>query len=296
MRSSSIPDFDERYEGLLRSWCDSLIALQVRGYGAPNDGGFLCKACTMLHGRADNAVFPLMYMYAKSREQKYYDAAMAAFRFQARLRQPDGSVINDGNMIWKGITVFSALNLWKTLHYFGAALRPADRAELETAFLRLGGWVYDVIDTRFETNINYYAAAAECMCHLADYIGTDLYRTRARELLDYCMARFHEDGLFHGEIVPHDSRSSRGCYAVDMGYNLEETLLGLTETALALGEEGTVRVLACHAVKMLDFLLPDGGVNNTFGCRNNKWTYYGSRTSDGCLRAFLLLSRFEPVL
>ena len=36
---------------------------------------------------------------------------------------------------------------------------------------------------------------------------------------------------------------------------------------------------ASHA----EFLLPDGGVDDSFGSRSAKWTYYGSRTSDGLL-------------
>ena len=46
---------------------------------------------------------------------------------------------------------------------------------------------------------------------------------------------------------------------------------------------------------MLAFLLPDGGWDNSFGSRNNKWTYYGSRTSDGCLEALLTLAPYNPV-
>ncbi|MBR3108391.1 MAG: hypothetical protein IKH30_14620 [Clostridia bacterium] len=296
MAAEKIPAFDQRYEALLQSWCDGLLALQIRHYGPPHDGGFLCKACTVIHGRADNALFPLMYMYAKTKDPKYYDGAIAAFHFQNRLRQPDGSVVNDGNMAWKGISVFSMLNIWKTLHYFSCYLQEHDKQELEKALFRLGKWIDETIDTRFETNINYYAAAAECLCHLGAYQRIDRYSGRIRELFDYCMDRFHEDGLFHGEIVPHDTQSVKGCFAVDMGYNFEETLLCLTETAISLRDETALRKLASYAVKMLDFMLPDGAINNTFGCRNNKWTYYGSRTSDGCLRAMLLLSAYEPVL
>ncbi len=296
MQTESIPDFDLRCEELLLSWCRDLLALQIRGYGPPHDGGFLCRACTAIHGRADNALFPLMYAYARTGESEFYEAALAAFHFGDRLRRSDGAVINDGNMAWKGITAFSALNTWKTLRSFSGCLEKGDREALETAFFRMGEWVFENVDLRFRANINYFAAAAECLCHLGEYRHTDRYLERSRELFDYCMRKFHEDGLLHGEIVPNDAQSAKGCFAVDMGYNFEESLPCLTETALALRDEEALRDLARKAVKMLDFMLPDGGINNTFGCRNNKWTYYGSRTSDGCLRALLQLSAYEPVL
>jgi hypothetical protein len=37
-------------------------------------------------------------------------------------------------------------------------------------------------------------------------------------------------------------------------------------------------------------MLPDGGWDNSWGTRNYKWSYWGSRTSDGCQPAFMLLS------
>ena len=44
----------------------------------------------------------------------------------------------------------------------------------------------------------------------------------------------------------------------------------------------------------LAFLLPDGGWDNSWGTRSFKWTYWGSRTSDGAIPALLALSAEEP--
>ena len=41
-------------------------------------------------------------------------------------------------------------------------------------------------------------------------------------------------------------------------------------------------------------MLPDGAWDNSFGSRSNKWTYYGSRTSDGCAPAYVLLADRHP--
>ena len=45
----------------------------------------------------------------------------------------------------------------------------------------------------------------------------------------------------------------------------------------------------------LDFLLPDGGWDNSWGTRNYKWTYWGSRTTDGAGMALVLAGEGEPV-
>ena len=45
------------------------------------------------------------------------------------------------------------------------------------------------------------------------------------------------------------------------------------------------------AIAHAEFLLPDGGLDNSFGSRSYKWTYYGSRTSDGMLPVLAALAK-----
>jgi hypothetical protein len=46
------------------------------------------------------------------------------------------------------------------------------------------------------------------------------------------------------------------------------------------------RALQTH----MELMLPDGAWDNSWGTRNYKWTYWGSRTSDGCQPAYALLA------
>jgi hypothetical protein len=50
------------------------------------------------------------------------------------------------------------------------------------------------------------------------------------------------------------------------------------------------RLLNAH----LELMLPDGAWDNSFGTRHAKWTYYGSRTSDGCQMGYALLAKNNP--
>jgi hypothetical protein len=43
----------------------------------------------------------------------------------------------------------------------------------------------------------------------------------------------------------------------------------------------------------MEFMLPDGAWDNSWGSRNYKWSWWGSRTSDGCHPAFVLLAQHE---
>lgn len=273
-----------------------MISLQIRGYGPLHDGALLCPSCTVLHGRSDNAVFPLIYLHRATGDKRYLDAARLLFQWQERLINPDGSVYNDGHNEWKAITVFSCIGFCKTILYLGDALDDDLRAAVMHRITQQADWIDQNLTPLFPSNINYCCAAAAALALCALLVHRDSYRRRSQEMLRYCMEHFTENGLLMGEGRPHDGRTSRGCRLVDIGYNFEESIPCLTDAAKALGEEETLRKLACHMMAALDLFLPDGGIDNSFGTRNNKWTYYGSRTSDGCAAALITLSAYAPPL
>ena len=70
------------YASLLKTWCDRLISLQVKGTGVKQlDGGFLCPACKVIHGRCGDAIFPMMLLAQRTGEEKYLSSARALFAF-----------------------------------------------------------------------------------------------------------------------------------------------------------------------------------------------------------------------
>ena len=277
------------YNALLRQWCEYLLSRQRA------DGGFDCEACDTVHGRADNAVFPFVYMYAKTGDGRFADAVRGLLRFRKLLSHSDGSVQNDFNTDWKGITAFSAIGFFNALHYFGGVLPVDIKKELESRLSGAGEWVYRNIKEGFKANINYYAAACAVNAMCGEYFGKAEYTARSRELLSYCLSCFTENGLISGEGQPHKFRTEKGCAPIDIGYYFEESLPCLVSAAHILGDGAALEKLTAYAKMLLEFLLPDGGLDNSFGSRSNKWTYYGSRTSDGCLAAFALLGKKDPV-
>ena len=90
--------------------------------------------------------------------------------------------------------------------------------------------------------------------------------------------------------------TAKGCRPVDIGYNLEESLPGLLQYARA--RENTAVLAQVHELFRAHaaFLLPDGGMDNSFGTRNFKWTYWGSRTSEGGAYALAWLGQTDPAL
>jgi hypothetical protein len=57
---------------LLKTWCDGFLAYQVRGLrGEGVNGGLLCPACGIVHGRNADAVYPLLRMARTSGDARY---------------------------------------------------------------------------------------------------------------------------------------------------------------------------------------------------------------------------------
>ena len=54
--------------------------------------------------------------------------------------------------------------------------------------------------------------------------------------------------------------------------------------------EQTVAALRTH----MEFMLPDGAWDNSWGTRNYKWSWWGSRTSDGCHPGSSCLPQHDP--
>ena len=285
----------DKYQALLIEWCDALADRQITDQGNEYFGGFSCESCHFPHGRADNAIYPMVCAYALTGNEKYLFVVEGLLDFRRTLTEPSGAMKNDYTSGWQGITAFSAIGLLKTLLYFGKILPAYLKERIEECALSAAHWVQEEMRIGFPAYINYYAAASLANALLAEYLHDDECTARGKELLHYCLTLFTENGLLAGEGKPHDDRSPKGCLPIDIGYIAEESMPCLIHAAALLGEEDALATLTDHTRKLLSFLLPDGGWDNSFGVRNNKWTYYGSRTSDGCVGAFASLAKRDPL-
>ena len=277
----------EAAEGLVARWCDALLARQIAGTGDPMlDGAIACPACGVLHGRVGDLAYPLAYRWERTGDAKFLAAAERAVEWtEAAMRRADGGLYNDFQSQWWAITVFAQIALGKTLLRFGDRL-PRELQERWRAFFRRDtDFVVERFDETFveSTNVNYPASFCEAMA-LAGRLLDDADKTaRARSMADRVMKSFLPDGLLAGEGAPMSRRSPRGHAYVDLGYNLEETLPSLLAYAELCGDGRMKDAVLASAAAHAEFLLPDGGVDDSFGSRSAKWTYYGSRTSDGLL-------------
>jgi hypothetical protein len=284
------------YSGLLRTWCDGLLAHQVKGLVDPAlDGGFLCAACGLVHGRCGDAVYPLLRMAHSTGDEKYLRAALAAHAWSERnVSRPDGSWVNDVTVsAWQGITVFRAIALAEALAHHGAVLDAATRAQwtgrLAHAAQFLDGFIS--IETG---NVNYPVTASLAFLLCGQVLAETHYLERGRDLAHQALAQFTPGGILFGEGHPLRGVSPKGCRPVDLGYNVEESLPALTLYATLAKDDAVLEQVTAAWKAHIEFMLPDGAWDNSWGTRNYKWSWWGSRTSDGCHPGLMLLAERDP--
>jgi hypothetical protein len=131
---------------------------------------------------------------------------------------------------------------------------------------------------------------------LGELFDDSRYTARGRELAQDAGDWFtKQNQLIFGEGRPHDFVSPKGCRSVDLGYNVEESLPALALYCHLTGDEKMAEIVAKSLKSHLEFMLPDGAWDNSWGTRNSKWTYWGSRTSDGCQPAYELMADRDPI-
>lgn len=285
----------QAYYSLLKQWCDELITLQLRGTGRKElDGAIICPACQIIHGRCHDAVYPLLYMADATGDEKYLAAAKALFDWAENLMVDNKGFYNDAQSPWQGITVFSANNLCLALKYHAHLLSAEEKTRWESRLSDLAEWLYNNLVPEFGAVVNYDANCAGAMALLGEYFDCEKYRERARFMAHYTVKFIDESGLLTGEGSPRGKVTPRGCMAVDIGYNVEESLAALLRYA-RIQNDAEIKEKAIAAMHAhLEFMMPDGGWDNSFGTRNFKWSYWGSRTSDGCQTGYAALGSEIP--
>ena len=289
--------FDALSRDLLRDWCDGMLKVQIHNPADPARHGALgCPACDIIHGRCMDAVYPLLHMAKVTGQARYLDAGVAVFEWSKNVSHDDGSwtVIADPKT-WKGITVFGAIALAESLDRHGDLLDGARRERWRDRLGRAGDYLHQTFTSLDFSNINYGCTGIFGFALLGRVLDRPAYLERSRQLIsglkDFLT---RPNGLLFGEGKPATGTSPRGCRPVDLGYNVEESVVALALCAEATGDVELEAIVVGLLQSHLAFMLPDGAWDNSWGTRHAKWTYWGSRTSDGCQPGYALFAKDHP--
>lgn len=275
---------------LLYTWADGLYRHQIKGTGDKAvDGAFICPACGRLHGRAVDVVYPFMTMYSLSHDSKWLDAAESLFSWsEETVSYPDGSYINDIDSSWRGITVFTLISFMDTLTHHAHLMSDDFRRRVEERAFKAASYLASN-DDFLDNNVNYPISIALAMFMAGTYFGNDIFLDKSAQYRNVIYSSMTESGLLAGEGIPRDMISSRGCRSVDIAYNIEESIPNIARLSIISRDENLKKTSTALFKSHLDFMLPDGAWNDSFGTRVFKWTYWGSRTSDGAGAALMML-------
>lgn len=282
-------------ETLLTQWCERLLELQVTEHSAPGlYGGILCPACASIHGRCFEAIYPFLYLADIHEDERFLNGAKLLFEWaEQTVSCPDGSYRNDMHSDWKGTTVFGVIALAEALTFHSHILDDKTRSRWIKRLAKAGQFLSGCQELLCN-NINYRITNALALHYVSQLLSIPEYAVQAGHIMAEAVCFLTEEGLLYGEGVPNHRVTARGCRPVDIGYNVEESLPALAMYAHLTNDRHLEKlaVKALHA--QLIFMLPDGGWDNSFGTRNYKWTYWGSRTTDGAALAYLLMAGHEP--
>lgn len=298
IKNATNSDFiNNPYFNLLQEWSDGMLRYQINENMGPGiEGGLMCPTCSRIHGRCFDAVYPLMTMADITGEKKYLDAAIKLQKWADHVLRPDGSWGNDPIITtWNYTTVFSVIALGEAIRHHGHLLDDATLKDWTFQLRRASDWVYDNLAFNNKPVINYPVSAAGAMAVAGDVLKDEKYTIRARELAHEAITYFSEDNnLLYGEGLPYRGITANGSRPIDIGYNIEESIPNLLLYAEITLDEQVKEVLVKSLKTHLAFMIPDGAWDNSWGSRNYKWTYWGSRTSDGCQAGYGILGNEYP--
>lgn len=291
-------EFKNLISGLLKDWSDGMLKVQINDPSNLDEHGALgCPSCAHIHGRCMDAVYPFLYMADKTGDQKYVEGAKLVMLWaENNVSQENGAwTVIKNPKSWKGITVFGAIALAEALDYHGHVLDEETRVAWTKRLEKAGQYIYNTFTIDF-TNINYPGTAVYGLDLIGGVVKRDDFKAKSKELAQQVKAYFTpNEGLLYGECKKSSSKlSEKGLHGVDLGYNVEETLNSLVMYALKHKDEELLQILTKSLNSHLEFMLPDGGWDNSWGNRMYKWSYWGSRTCDGSQPAFGMMSHINP--
>lgn len=288
--------FKNRVYNLMKAWCDELLKTQLDMPDPLLDGAILCPGCALVHGRCADMILPLVLLYGKTGEERYLTAAKRLIDWtEYNLLTEHDDYRNDLGNRWKGTNIFSSLAIGETLHRFGNILDKETFEKWDSIFRRRAAAAIGFCE-KVGPHINYNAGAAAMFAFAYNYTGEQKFLAEALKQEAFCREHFDNEGLFFGEGKPLDGTTDKGCHFIDMGYNLEESIPLLVMHSVWLNDAEKIKFYTDRAIDHLGFMLPDGAIDNSWGTRQNKWTYWGSRTSDGMHEGFVYIAKNNPII
>ena len=249
----------------------------------PDYGAITCPQCNLYHTRAAETVYPFAFEYSQTGNKIYLQAAINVGNWLIKQQQEDGSWHETPDE-WTGTTTDQALMMSLAYPILKPHLSHIESERWLHSIELAGDYLVKVMSPQF-ASINYCATTTATLMCINSLINKKVYCNKARELAHRIIAKMDHDYFLTGE----GGRVFGVKYGVDLGYNMEMSLWGLALYARLASDDVVTDCVRRSLDNHLAFVYPDGSLDASWGIRSNKWTCFGSATSDGCQ---VLLSLF----
>lgn len=279
----------ETYARVLLKLTRPLLGMQVKDTLSRDCGALQCERCGVLHTRAAETMYPFYISWQITGEKAFELAAKQSANWLFRQQQPNGSW-KETPEEWTGTTTDQLLMLLLTYEGMQNRLTLQEQETWQVSMHKAADYLFSVMTPEF-ASINYVATTTATLAKAGAVLHNRQYTARARSLAHRVIAKFDSEGFLNGE----GGKSHGNKMGVDLGYNMEMSLWGLGLYARLTGDSVVNDAVKKALKKHVNFIYPDGSLDASWGIRSNKWTGYGSGTSDGCQVLFSLYAEEDPV-
>lgn len=269
---------------MLQTLNSSLLKYINKDKQSADYGAIDCPHCKLYHTRAAEAVYPFAFEFEQTGNKTYRRAAIDLGNWLIKQQQPNGSWLETPEE-WTGTTTDQVLMLALAYPILKSHLSKNEKGSWLNSIERAGDYLVEVMSPRF-ASINYCATTTATLMYVYELINKEEYVSKARTLAQQVIGKMDQDYFLTGE----GGRVFGAKYGIDLGYNLEMSLWGLALYAQLAHDEVVMSAVEKSLEKHLNFIYPDGSMDASWGIRSNKWTCFGSATSDGCQLLFSLFA------
>jgi len=284
-------------ESLLKKWCQGLYSNQTNDPGNLSvHGGIFSPGDNTYLGRCADAIYPFLWMANHTNDEKYVLAAKKVYAWEQNncWNQKYGCWVSEPGKpeSWNGISVFAAITKLEAIEHYPDLLGEETIHDWKIRLHQVAEFIHNEFHIGY-ANINYPATAILALFKLGQLFNEEKYTQKATIIADGILSYFTPEGFLFGEGGRKVNKN--GQYPIDLGYNVEESLPAIAQYSRLVGNTELYEKVLQSMKVHLEFMLPNGGWDNSWGNRSFKWTMWGSRTSDGCHAGYYTMADEEPV-
>ncbi len=279
----------DAYKEVLTLLGESLYGLQEHDPDHPEFGGIRDPETDIYYTRAAEALYPFAVLYKHTGDEKWLSACINAGNWLITKQEETGEWV-ENPWEWTGTTADQLLMMAIAWPIIEDSLTKAEQQAWRDSMQAAADYLVEMMSPDW-ASFNYVPTSAGCMAAVYYNVTQDpAHLEKAHVLGRQSVAKLNRDYFFEGEAA----RVYGVKYGVDIGYQLDMSLWGLTMYARLTGNREVEDIIAKSMESSIWFVYPNGAIDGSWGSRGYKWTSYGSKTADGSQVTFSMWADKDP--